>query len=70
MERSDKQREEYLQGLRNEAYIKLSEGYRAAVAPLLKLAPEKTAENTSEPTTGAKPAEKKKGKLLGIFPKP
>jgi len=36
------------------------------VAPLLKLAPEKTAENSDT----AKPAEKKKGKFLGIIPKP
>ncbi|HAF12560.1 MAG TPA: hypothetical protein DHU55_09540 [Blastocatellia bacterium] len=68
MEQSDKQREEYMQGLRNDAYIKISESYRAAVAPILKLAPEKTAENTG--ASGEKPAEKKKGKLLGIFPKP
>jgi parvulin-like peptidyl-prolyl isomerase len=68
IERGEKQREEYLQGLRNEAYIKISESYRAAVAPLLKLAPEKTADNNGTPTT-EKP-EKKKGKFLGIFPKP
>jgi len=68
MERSEKKREEYLQGLRNESYIKISENYRAAVAPILKLAAEKTAENGTS-TTGEKP-EKKKGKLLGIFPKP
>ncbi|MFN2493304.1 MAG: peptidyl-prolyl cis-trans isomerase [Pyrinomonadaceae bacterium] len=70
IERAEKQREDYLQKLRNEAYIKISENYRAAVAPLLKLAPEKTAENTGAATGGAKPAEKKKGKLLGIFPRP
>lgn len=70
MERSEKQREEYLQNLRNESYIKISDSYRAAVAPLLKLAPEKTADNSSAPTAGEKPAEKKKGKFLGIFPKP
>ena len=69
MERGEKRREEYLQGLRNEAYIKISANYRAAVAPILKLAPEKTAENSGTPTSGTKP-EKKKGKLLGIFPKP
>ena len=68
IERSEKNREDYLQGLRNEAYIKISESYRAAVGPLLKLAPEKTADNTGASTT-EKP-EKKKGKLLGIFPKP
>lgn len=69
MERGEKRREEYLQGLRNEAYIKISDNYRAAVAPILKLAPEKTAENSGTSTSGTKP-EKKKGKLLGIFPKP
>lgn len=69
MERSTKERENYLQNLRNESYIKLGENYRDAVGPLLKLAPESTVENTSSPS-GEKPAEKKKGKFLGIFPKP
>jgi peptidyl-prolyl cis-trans isomerase SurA len=69
IERGTARRDEYLQTLRNEAYIKISDNYRAAVAPLLKLAPEKTAENNGSSTAGEKP-EKKKGKLLGIFPKP
>ncbi len=68
IERSPKQREDYLQSLRDDAYIKLSANYRDTVGPLLKLAPEKTADNSSTQT--AKPEEKKKGKLLGIFPKP
>ncbi len=68
IERSPKMREDYLQTLRDDAYIKLSANYRDAVAPILKLAPEKTADNSSTQT--AKPEEKKKGKLLGIFPKP
>ena len=67
MERGSKAREDYLQSLRNDAYIKISENYRAGVAPLLKLPPEPIAENSDGST--AKP-EKKKGKLLGIFPKP
>jgi peptidyl-prolyl cis-trans isomerase SurA len=67
IERGPKAREDYLQGLRNDAYIKISENYRAGVAPLLKLPPEPIAENSDGSTT--KP-EKKKGKLLGIFPKP
>lgn len=67
MERSKQAREDYLQQLRNDAYIKIAENYRDSVAPLLKLPPEKTAENTG---ASAKPAEKKKGKLLGIFPRP
>jgi peptidyl-prolyl cis-trans isomerase SurA len=68
MERGEKQREEYLKSLRDEAYIEIADSYRDAVAPILKLAPKKTAENSGT-STGAKP-EKKKGKLLGIFPKP
>lgn len=37
MERAPKERESFLQNLRNEAYIKISENYRASVEPLLKL---------------------------------
>lgn len=66
IERSPKAREDYLQTIRDESYIKIADNYRSAVAPLLKLAPEKTADNSSP----AKPAEKKKGKFLGIIPKP
>ena len=69
IERTPKAREDYLKTLRDDAYIQISEGYRASVAPLLNLPPEKTAENSGQ-TTGRKPEEKKKGKLLGIFPKP
>lgn len=70
MERTGKQREDYLQNLRNEAYIKISENYRQSVAPLLKLDPQKMADNADVQTGSSKPREKKKGKLLGIFPKP
>ena len=70
IERGTQSREEYLQGLRNEAYIKISDNYADAVYPLLKITPEKTAEN-GIPSGGEQPGEKKKkGKLLGIFPKP
>ena len=70
MEGGTKAREEYLQSLRDEAYIKISDNYAAAVYPILKITPEKTAEN-SIPSGGEQPGEKKKkGKLLGIFPKP
>ena len=70
MEQGTKAREEYLQSLRNEAYIKISDSYAAAVYPILKITPEKTAEN-GIPSGGEQPGEKKKkGKLLGIFPKP
>ena len=68
IERGTASREEYLQGLRNEAYIKISDNYADAVYPILKITPEKTA---GIPSGGEQPGEKKKkGKLLGIFPKP
>jgi parvulin-like peptidyl-prolyl isomerase len=38
-ERSPKAREDYLQGLRNDGYVKIAENYRAAVEPLLKIVP-------------------------------
>ena len=38
-ERSPKAREDYLQDLRNDAYVKIAETYRAAVEPLLKIVP-------------------------------
>jgi len=37
IERAPKERESYLQTLGNEGYVKISENYRAAVEPLLKL---------------------------------
>jgi parvulin-like peptidyl-prolyl isomerase len=70
MERGPKARDEYLQSLRDESYIKISDNYAAGVYPILKITPEKTAEN-GIPSGGEQPVEKKKkGKLLGIFPKP
>ena len=66
MERGPKAREDYLQKLRNEAYIKIADSYFDAVAPLLKLEREKTAENRQ----ATEKPEKKKGKILGIIPKP
>jgi peptidyl-prolyl cis-trans isomerase SurA len=67
MERSGKAREEYMKQLQEDSYIKVAESYRASLAPLIKLTPEATASNSD---SEAKPAEKKKGKILGIFPKP
>ncbi len=68
-EKSVQAREDYLQNLRNEAYIKIGDSYGDAVYPLLKIAPVKTAENTGASAGSPKP-EKKKGKILGIIPKP
>ena len=51
MERQQKEREDYLQTLRNEAFIKVTESYRASVEPLLKLkqsATAKTADKSDE----------------------
>ncbi|HJT66192.1 MAG TPA: peptidyl-prolyl cis-trans isomerase [Pyrinomonadaceae bacterium] len=42
-ERQSKEREDYLQTLRNEAFIKVTDTYRASVEPLLKLKPSTTA---------------------------
>jgi peptidyl-prolyl cis-trans isomerase SurA len=56
MERSEKDRTEYLQGLRNDAYIKIAEEYRAAVEPLLKIAPKPaTASTTNSKSENKKP---------------
>ena len=38
-ERSQKSREDYLQDLRNDAYVKIADSYRAEVEPLLKIVP-------------------------------
>lgn len=42
-ERQQKEREDYLQNLRNEAFIKVTDSYRASVDPLLKLKQSATA---------------------------
>ena len=72
MERSPKAHDEYLQKLRDEAYIKLAPNYTAGVLPLLKIKEEVTADAT-ESSSGSSPAGKEnkgKGKFLKIFPKP
>ena len=71
IERSPKERDDYLQSLRNEAYVKVSKDYSAAVMPLLKLKEEVTVERSDDGSSAEKPsANKKKGKFLKIFPKP
>jgi len=54
VERQPKEREAYLQKLRNEAFIKLSDSYRASVEPLLKLSTPASAKST-EKTDKKKP---------------
>ena len=67
-ERSPKAHEDYLQTLRDDAYIKIAKDYRDSVLPQLKLKENFIVERTGDESE--KKPEKKKGKLLGIFPKP
>lgn len=67
-ERSSKAHEDYLQKLRDDAFIKVSKDYNESLLPLLKVKQDFLVERSSDGST-AKP-EKKKGKILGIFPKP
>jgi peptidyl-prolyl cis-trans isomerase SurA len=68
-ERAPKGQEDYLQTLRNEAYIRVSENYHDGVASLLNLKPEAIVEKTDD--GGPITPEKKKGKkFLKIFPRP
>src|SRR5256714_9902467 len=62
-ERMGKELENYLQGLRNDAYVKIADTYRPSVEPLLKIVPPAAA-------TKRDPKQKGKGKILGIIPKP
>ncbi|HEV2833875.1 MAG TPA: peptidyl-prolyl cis-trans isomerase [Pyrinomonadaceae bacterium] len=48
VERQPKEREGYLQNLRNEAFIKVTEAYKASVEPLLKLKQPATAKSADE----------------------
>ena len=67
MERSPQAHEDYLQGLRDDAYIKVASAYRDAVMPLLKIKGEFIVEKNAD---DKKAPEKKKGKILGILPRP
>jgi len=58
IEQSPKERETYLQNLRNEGYVKVAESYRAAVEPLLKLSTP-TAAKTAESQKNKKDKSKK-----------
>ena len=58
IERAPKEREAYLQNLRTEGYVKISENYRATVEPLLKLTSAAAAKSDA-PAPG-KNADKKK----------
>jgi parvulin-like peptidyl-prolyl isomerase len=69
MERSPKAHDDYLQGLRDDAYIKVAKDYSDSVLPLLKIKQDFLVERTSDGSE-KKATEKKKGKILGILPKP
>ena len=59
-----KERETYLQTLRNDGYINIAANYKSQVEPLLKIVPPPAAvRKDSKKSEG-------KGKILGIFPKP
>src|SRR5437588_2986308 len=62
-ERATKAREDYLQGLRNDAFIKIADNYKDSVQPLLKIVPPAAAVRKSTP-------DKKRGRILGIIPRP
>jgi peptidyl-prolyl cis-trans isomerase SurA len=58
MERQPQEREKYLQTLRNEAFIKVTDTYRAGVEPILKLnqpATAKSADKTDDKKNNKKP---------------
>jgi peptidyl-prolyl cis-trans isomerase SurA len=67
-ERSPKARETYLQTLRDDAYIKIAKDYSDQILPALKLKQDTIVEKTGDDSE--KKPEKKKGKFLGIIPKP
>jgi ribosomal 50S subunit-recycling heat shock protein len=68
IERGPKAHEDYLQNLRNEAYIKLAPSYVAGVLPLLKIKEEVTADATDVGSAAFRPASKaEQGKFLKIF---
>ena len=67
-ERSPKAHDDYLQTLRDDAFIKVAKDYSESVQPLLKVKQSFLVERAGDGST-SKP-EKKKGKILGIFPKP
>lgn len=55
MERLPKAREEYLQNLRNDAYVSVAEAYRASVTPLLNIVPPAAATKTDKKDKNSKP---------------
>jgi parvulin-like peptidyl-prolyl isomerase len=69
IEQSPKAHEDYLQSLRDEAYIKIAKEYSDSVQPLLKIKKDFIVEKSADDNSKAAP-EKKKSRFLGIIPKP
>jgi peptidyl-prolyl cis-trans isomerase SurA len=67
-ERSPKAHEEYVQKLRDDAFIKVAKDYSESVQPLLKVKQDFLVERNGDGS--ARKPEKKKGKILGILPRP
>lgn len=63
MERREKERTDYLTRLRKEAYIKISDNYKAALEPMLGL-------NSQPAASASKPADKNSGKNKSKTNKP
>lgn len=63
MERREKERTDYLTRLRKEAYIKISDNYKAALEPMLGL-------NTQPAASASKPTDKNSGKNKSKTNKP
>ena len=55
MERLPKAREQYVQDLRNDAYVSVAEAYRASVMPLLNIVPPAAATKTDKKDKNGKP---------------
>jgi peptidyl-prolyl cis-trans isomerase SurA len=55
MERLPKAREQYLQDLRNDAYVSVAEAYRASVSPLLNIVPPAAATKSEKKDKNSKP---------------
>jgi peptidyl-prolyl cis-trans isomerase SurA len=58
-ERSPKEREAYLQTLRNDAYVKVADNYRASVEPLLNIVPPAAATKRTKPKKDKKEKSEK-----------
>jgi hypothetical protein len=58
LEYRDAEREKYLQSLRNEAFIKITDAYRASVEPLLKITPPAAAKGDNKDKKDDKKSKK------------